>query len=70
MIAYEVLLCKAVIIARCLPAGLRPAPAVHCGDPGALLDFYRVDILRLQHPIGGNLSPWLEGAGVYPRGGR
>src|SRR5688572_21484564 len=30
------LLCKAVIIVRCLPAGFRPAPAVHCGDPGAI----------------------------------
>jgi hypothetical protein len=64
MIAYEMLLCKASIIARCLPAGpdLRPASAVPDGDREPLLDSYREDTLRLQDLIGRDLSPWLEGA--------
>jgi hypothetical protein len=61
MIAYEMLLCKAGIIARCLPAGpdLRPASAVPDGDSR---DSYREDTLSLQDLIGRDLSPWLEGA--------
>jgi hypothetical protein len=63
MIAYEMLLCKAVIhraVSACrifvqpppFPAEIREQ----------LLDSYREDILRLQDLIGRDLSPWLEGA--------
>jgi hypothetical protein len=38
MIAYKMLLCKAVIIARCLTTGLRPATAVNGGNREQLLD--------------------------------
>src|ERR687897_821943 len=34
-----------------------------------LLDSYTEDILRLQDLIGGDLSPWLDGAGVNASGG-
>ena len=70
MIAYEMPLCKAVIIARCLPPAFVQPPLYTAEIQEQLLDSYRVDILRLQHLIGGDLSPWLDGAGVNAGGGR
>ncbi len=69
MIAYEMLLCKGVIIAWCLPAGLRPAPPLPAEIREQLLGSYREDILRLQHLIGGDHSSWLDGAGVNTAAG-
>ncbi len=63
MIAYEMLLRKAVIhrpeSARRIFVQPSPFPAEIREQ---LLDSYREDILRLQDLIGRDLSPWLEGA--------
>ena len=42
---------------------LRPAPPFPAEIREQLLESYREDILRLQDLIGGDLSPWLDGAG-------
>jgi hypothetical protein len=63
MIAYEMLLCKAGIIARCLPGRIFVQPPPFPTEiREQLLDSYREDTLRLQDLIGRDLSPWLEGA--------
>jgi hypothetical protein len=73
MIAYEILLRKAVIITRCLPAGpvfVQPPP-FPAEIREQLLDSYTEDILRLQDLIGRDLSPWLEAhRGKRQSGGR
>jgi hypothetical protein len=70
---------KLAILERCLPAGPRryvkrrifvQPPPFPTEIREQLLDSYREDILRLQDLIGGDLSPWLEGAGVNASGGR
>ena len=62
MIAYEVLLRKAVILARYLRRIFVQPPPFPAEIREQLLDSYRDDILRLQDLIGRDLSPWLEGA--------
>jgi hypothetical protein len=63
MIAYEMLLCKASS-----SPGVRPPGRIFVQPPPfpaeiqeQLLDSYTEDNLRLQHPVDGDLSSWLEG---------
>ena len=72
MIAYQMPLCKALS-----SPGVRPPGRIFVQPPPfpaeireQLLDSYTEDILRLQDLIGGDLSPWLDGAGVNASGGR
>ena len=72
MIAYEMLLRKASSSPGLCPPGrifVQPPPFPEEIQEQSL-DSYREGILRLKDLVGGDLSPWLEGAGVNASGGR
>jgi hypothetical protein len=63
MMAYQMPLCKASSSPDLCPLGrifVQPPP-FPAEIREQLLDSYPDDGLRLQHPVGGDLSPWLEG---------